>query len=142
MFRFLLIFWVASFAVRIFADTKIITAPDGLGYCVTCHGVELKGNPSVDAPNLSVLPGWYVERQLLNFKQGLRAPQGSPDLEGREMRPMAAHLDKAGVQAAINFVDGVPERIAPPTIKGNIKRGKALYQTCAVCHGQKGDGNQ
>ena len=142
MVKWLLVLWVAVLTEPGFAETKIITTPDGLGYCVTCHGVELKGNPSVDAPNLSVLSAWYVERQLLNFKQGLRAPTGSMDIVGREMQPMAAHLDNAGIQAAIHFINSIPEHIASPTIKGDIKQGERLYQTCAACHGSQGEGNQ
>ena len=142
MVRFLLILWVVIYISPGLAGDKIIMPPDGLGYCATCHGVELKGNPSVDAPNLSVLSSWYVERQLLNFKHGLRAPQGSSDIVGREMQAMAAYLDKESIQAALDFIDNIPEKPASSTINGGSEQGKVLYQTCAVCHGQQGEGNK
>lgn len=141
MVKYIFFFVIVTLANTGFAEPKIITAPTELGYCVTCHGVELKGNPSVDAPNLSVLSAWYLERQLLNFKQGLRAPPGSPDIIGREMQPMAAHLDEESLQKVIKFIASVPKQSTPPTINGDIEQGKVLYQTCAGCHGQQGEGN-
>ena len=124
------------------ADEQLVAAPEALRYCAVCHGVELRGNVLVDAPNLSVLPAWYVEQQLLNYKRGLRAPSGSPDLPGRTMQPMAAILDEAGIQAAVAYVDSVPDHAPAPTLAGDAQRGAGLYATCGVCHGEQGQGNQ
>lgn len=137
----LLMFLIAILAAPVYAEADIVVAPEPLQYCVVCHGVELKGNALVDAPNLSVLSAEYIERQLLNYKQGLRAPQSSADLIGRGMQPMAEHLDEAGINAAVKFVGSVPERTAEPTITGDLSHGKALYQSCATCHGVQGQGN-
>ena len=40
--------------------------------CVACHGPSATGNEAVGAPNLTVLPAWYLERQLEYFQDGIR----------------------------------------------------------------------
>ena len=124
------------------AASEIIVAPDGLQHCVVCHGVELVGNRSVDAPNLSVLSSWYVEQQIAGYRRGLRAPHGSrSDLVGLEMQPMAAALKDREITAFLAFLERVPRRSAAPTVGGNARRGADLYASCAACHGLKGEGN-
>ena len=124
------------------AGERLVAAPPELGHCAVCHGVELRGNFLLDAPNLSVLPPWYVQRQLEGYKSGLRAPAGSPDLLGREMQPMAAALDADGIRAAVAYVDDVPEYAPPPTVQGDAARGEGLHRTCIACHGERGQGNE
>ena len=119
-----------------------MAAPPELGHCAVCHGVELRGNVLLDAPNLSVLPPWYVQRQLEGYKSGLRAPAGSPDLLGREMQPMAAALDADGIRAATAYVASVPKYAPPPSVDGDAARGEGLYRTCIACHGERGQGNE
>lgn len=119
---------------------ELVMAPEALSYCVTCHGVELAGNKAVDAPNLSVLPTWYVERQLRAFAEERRG--GSDDVHGAEMQPMAAALDAAGIAAAVEFVASVPVRPAAATVDGDVKAGEMLFATCAACHGDQGGGMQ
>ena len=119
-----------------------VAAPLELSHCAVCHGVELRGNALLDAPNLSVLPPWYVQRQLEGYKSGQRAPADSPDLPGREMQPMAAALDADGIRAAVAYVDDVPEYRPPPTVQGDAARGEGLYRTCIACHGERGQGNE
>ncbi len=116
--------------------------PASLAACAACHGSQLQGNRTLEAPNLSVLQVWYVERQMRLYNQGLRAPEGSPNLPGRQMQPFAAVLDEAGIVAAARLVEQVPERPSAPTIEGDAERGAALYWSCATCHGQRGEGNQ
>ena len=118
------------------------TGPASLAACAACHGTGLQGEPELLAPNLSVLSTWYVERQLRNYKRGLRAPPGTPYVPGRQMQPLAAVLDEAGLVAAARLVEAVPERPAPATVAGNAERGAALYRTCAVCHGVRAMGSQ
>lgn len=119
---------------------ELVMAPEALRFCVTCHGVELAGNKSVDAPNLSVLPAWYVERQLKAFAENRRG--GLDDVHGVEMQPMAAALDASGIAAAVDFVASVPARPAPPTVDGDVIAGELLFATCAACHGEQGGGMQ
>jgi len=123
------------------ADYSVV--PDAFDYCTTCHGVELKGNISVDAPRLNGMADWYVRAQLLAFKQGLRGTHPE-DLIGMEMQPQAAVLSDKDLEAAARFVAAVPVRTPDiaPTVSGDAARGKTLYTTCAACHGNDGRGNQ
>ena len=76
------------------------------------------------------------------YKSGMRAPPGSPNLPGRQMQPMAAVLDDAGIAQASRLVELVPQQAAPATIAGDAERGAALYRSCAACHGESGLGNR
>ena len=138
--------WLLSFAAAWMpfaqADEGLVAAPPELNHCAVCHGVELRGNPLVDAPNLSVLPPWYAQRQLESYQDGWRAPAGSLDLAGREMQPMAAALDADGIRAATAYVASVPKYAPPPSVQGDAARGEGLYRTCIACHGERGQGNE
>ena len=116
--------------------------PASLAACAACHGAGLQGDTTFLAPNLSVLSVWYMERQLRNYKRGLRAPPGTPHVPGLQMQPMAAVLDEAGIVAAARLVEAVPARPAPLTVEGDAERGRGLYRTCTVCHGVQGEGNR
>ena len=126
----------------VYAEPAGAAGPASLGACAACHGAELQGDIALLAPNLSVLSVWYMERQLRNYKSGLRAPPGTENLPGLQMQPMAAVLDEAGIAAAAGLVEAVPERAAPATVTGDAQRGEALYRTCTVCHGAQAEGNQ
>jgi len=131
-------------AVLIFVNSAladdIVLAPQKFSHCVTCHGVELTGNRSVDAPNLSVLESWYVDKQLIAFTNLWRGHAG--DEHGMEMRPMAVALNDADRAEVISFVASVPRRAAGATIIGDLVAGEMVYGTCSVCHGVRGEGNR
>jgi cytochrome c oxidase subunit 2 len=118
----------------------IVLAPQKFSHCVTCHGVELTGNRSVDAPNLSVLESWYVEKQLTAFVNLWRGHAG--DEHGMEMRPMVVALTDADRAEVIRFVASVPRRAAAKTIIGDLVAGEMVYGTCSVCHGARAEGNR
>jgi len=118
----------------------IVLAPQKFNHCVTCHGVELAGNKSVDAPNLSVLESWYVEMQLIAYTKLLRGH--AEDEHGMEMRPMAVALNDADRAEVIRFVASVPRRAAAKTIIGDVVAGEMVYGTCSVCHGARAEGNR
>lgn len=130
---------VISLVNAAFAD-DIVLAPQKFSHCVTCHGVELAGNRSVDAPNLSVLPSWYVDKQLVGFSKLWRGHAG--DEHGMEMQPMAAALNDADRAEAVSFVASVPRRAADATLDGDPVAGEMVYGTCAACHGADGAGNR
>jgi len=110
-------------------------------YCTTCHGVNTGGNLVIEAPRLSGLDAWYVERQLHAFKKGWRGVHPEDD-GGHEMRPMAAALTDQEIAEVAEYVDAVDS--APPavTVDGDAKRGEALYASCAACHGADAAGNE
>lgn len=59
--------------------------------CQACHGANAEGNKALNAPALAGMEDWYVERQLKNFKAGIRGADPK-DTYGIQMRPMAMIL--------------------------------------------------
>jgi cytochrome c553 len=117
--------------------------PDEFIYCTTCHGVELRGNVSVDAPRLNGMEGWYLKNQMLAFKQGHRGTHPE-DLIGMEMQPQAAALSEEQIEDVVAFVTALPVRTSTieHTIDGDAARGETLYASCGACHGAQGQGNK
>jgi cytochrome c oxidase subunit 2 len=68
--------------------------------CAACHGPNGQGMESMNAPNLTLQQDWYVVRQLMNFKSGVRGA-GAGDTFGAQMVPMAATV--ADEQTAKNL---------------------------------------
>jgi cytochrome c oxidase subunit 2 len=108
--------------------------------CAACHGQNAEGNLAMNAPKLTGIDSWYLQRQLRQYKSGQRGSDPG-DVLGIQMRGMAATLvnDKAirDVVAYIGTLNDVP---AAPTISGNTASGKDLYATCVNCHGKEGQG--
>ena len=73
------------------AQDELPIPADGFVHCTVCHGVQLMGNPIIEAPRLSGMDSWYVESQLHSFKRGWRGKH-ERDLVGMEMQPMAVAL--------------------------------------------------
>jgi len=123
------------------ADYTLI--PERFTSCTTCHGVELKGNRAMNGPRITGLAAWYVRRQLQFIQSGQR---GSHDLEitGQEMRPQTLEMSADDIVAAADFVASMPRQAArsESRIEGDVGRGRSLYQTCAVCHGDRGQGDE
>lgn len=115
--------------------------PVGLEYCTVCHGSQLKGNANIGAPRLSGLSQWYVKRQLLNFKQGIRGAHAE-DLQGGEMKSMVAHLSDQDIAAITQWIGQTESPQPKATIAGDIAMGKSLYQGCAACHSGDASGNE
>ena len=111
-------------------------ADDSLGACADCHGSALAGEQTTGAPNLTLLPSWYVERQLRNYLGGLRSEAGHAETAD------AHALDGDDIAAAAALVASQPVRAATPALAGDAERGSGLYLTCATCHGEQGQGNQ
>lgn len=132
---------IAIASTAFFAVAEESVTPNGLEYCTVCHGSQLKGNANIGAPRLSGLPQWYIERQLLNFKSGLRGNHVE-DLRGAEMRPMVVNLSEQELIAIAAWVAQTESALPLPSLNGDIAAGKSLYQSCAACHGPKGEGNE
>jgi cytochrome c553 len=117
--------------------------PEAFVYCTTCHGVELRGNVSVDAPRLNGMEGWYVRTQMLAFKHGRRGTHPQ-DTVGMEMQPQAAALTEHQIDDAVAFVTALPVRTQTieHTVTGDADRGRTLFATCSACHGTEGQGNK
>ena len=135
-----MIFVVVVFITSAHAE-EYTTTPHEFVYCTVCHGVELKGNRSVDAPKLNGLSQWYVSSQLNAFRSGWRGTH-EQDPAGIEMMPMAVALTDEQLARAAAYVSAIPIRAAPATVVGNVTRGKGLFSTCVACHGERAEGNE
>ena len=110
--------------------------------CAACHGKDGAGSKELNAPRLAGLPTWYLERQLQNFKAGIRGADPK-DIYGTQMRPMAMTLaDDAAVANVSAFVAALEAPASPGALEGDAEKGKAAYATCAACHGPDGSGNE
>lgn len=108
--------------------------------CVACHGAEGEGKQELNAPKLSGQEDWYVKRQLTYFKHGVRGSDPR-DTFGQQMAPMAMVLaDEAAINDVAAYIQTLPNKPAPQTVTGNVKRGKRLYVTCGKCHGKQAEG--
>ena len=110
--------------------------------CAACHGASGEGNAALNAPKLAGQGGWYLQRQLGNFKHGVRGTQPN-DTYGMQMVPFAGLLaDDTAVANLVAYIGTLPDRPSPTTVAGDARKGAALYQTCAGCHGKSGQGIQ
>lgn len=62
------------------------------GVCQSCHGMEAEGIKFIGAPNLTILGGDYLLRQLMNYKSGLRGYDKS-DSHGIKMVEVVQSLE-------------------------------------------------
>jgi cytochrome c oxidase subunit 2 len=136
--------WLAGYPT--FDEVLARTAPSveagrtAFAVCAACHGANGEGNETLNAPNLTGLSAWYLERQLLNFKHGLRGA-GSDDTFGAQMAPMAATLpDKAAIRNVSAYIDSLPDVEPAATVSGDVARGQDLFNTCRSCHGHEAQG--
>lgn len=147
-------FWFSKTAALIsFAALAAGCRPDGVqapatgqalfASCDVCHGANGEGIVQFAAPAIAGLPKWYVEAQLTKFRTGLRG--GHPDdVEGLRMRPMSRQLmSEAEIATVSKYTSELKAPGAKPTLQGgNAEAGKALFGTCAACHGPNGLGNE
>lgn len=60
--------------------------------CAACHGARGQGVWSTNAPRLANMSDWYMQRQLRNFRDGIRGAHAQ-DFNGAQMASMARALD-------------------------------------------------
>ena len=111
--------------------------------CAACHGANGMGNKALNSPSIAGQEPWYLERQLKNFKGGIRGADPK-DTYGMQMRPMALTLaNDQAVSDLAAFVSSMPvSKSSESTVKGDVTAGKASYMICQTCHGPKGGGNK
>jgi cytochrome c oxidase subunit 2 len=109
--------------------------------CAGCHGFAGEGSKPVNAPRLSGIEPWYLERQMRYFQTGVRG-QVQGDQHGMRMATMAAAVrgDRA-LADLLAYVQQLPRPTPAPTVAGDVERGRSLYAICGACHGADGSGN-
>jgi len=104
--------------------------------CSACHGAQGEGNPQLNAPKLAGQAGWYLARQLQNFKLGIR----DKEQYAQQMDAFASTLDESAIRNVVAFIGSLPDAQPPATVAGNSEKGRGHYETCAYCHGGAGQG--
>jgi cytochrome c oxidase subunit 2 len=108
--------------------------------CSACHGDQAQGNLQLNAPKLSGQAPWYLTRQLLAFKHGVRGTSDQ-DTFGKQMAPMAQTLaDDTAIKNVVAYIASLPDARPAPTVFGNPEKGKGIYGNCVSCHGGSGQG--
>ncbi|MDH4089350.1 MAG: cytochrome c [Cyclobacteriaceae bacterium] len=110
--------------------------------CAACHGVAGEGSLAVNAPALANGESWYLYRQLINFRKGIRGT-GSDTL-GLQMATIAKTLtDSSQVADVVAYISSMTPVALETLITGDIGKGERIYQTvCGSCHGAGAKGNE
>lgn len=112
------------------------------GVCAACHGQQGEGIAAMNAPKLTGQSAWYLKRQIMNYKNGLRGTQEG-DTFGQQMIGMVATLaDEQAVDNVVAHIRSLPDNPAEATITGDAADGEDEYRVCAYCHGGDGMGVQ
>jgi len=132
-----LVYWLLAFlSSQAMSDPR----PAKLAICVTCHGVDGRGNEVIGAPKIAGMEAWYVRDQLQGFQKDYRGTHVS-DENGREMKAMADYLSHSEIDTLVQWIIQWPVDATPATISGDATKGGKLYAHCATCHGDQGQGN-
>jgi len=110
--------------------------------CATCHGQQGEGVAAMNAPKLAGQSAWYLKRQIMNYKRGLRGTDPG-DTFGQQMIGMVATLaDEQAVDNVVAHILSFPDKPVEATVAGNVTAGADEYRVCAYCHGKDGAGAQ
>lgn len=111
--------------------------------CIACHGTLGEGNVLFNSPALANTDSWYLYRQLMNFKKGIRGGSQEDSLAFRMAAMSGTLKDSVEVIHVVAFMATLPPVAIPALIKGDIKKGKRIYENiCGSCHGQAAAGNE
>lgn len=110
--------------------------------CAACHGQQGEGIAAMNAPKLAGQSAWYLKRQIMNYKRGLRGTDPG-DTFGQQMIGMVAMLaDEQSIDNVVAHIRTFPDNPVEATIAGDVDAGADEYRVCAYCHGKDGAGVQ
>jgi cytochrome c oxidase subunit 2 len=111
--------------------------------CKTCHGENGEGNLKFQAPALANSDDWYLYRQLINYRNGIRG-YDDHDTVAFQMAAMVKTLkDTVAVADVIAYIKIMPGVSVAQKNAGDKKNGKNIYQgICGSCHGANASGNR
>lgn len=137
--------FAAAFALSVAWATSghAATGQQAFATCAACHGARGEGNAATGAPAIAGQQLAYLQRQLGNFRTGLRGTHKS-DTYGAQMRAGAQTVlqDAKATAAVATYVASLPVTTVKPAGKFDARNGNNLYQgKCGACHGGKGEGN-
>jgi cytochrome c553 len=125
----------------------------GVTACVTCHGEKAMGNDDMGAPRLANLGYVYIVKQLTNFAEDKRTPEGL----GAVMNGFAKSLSEQERRDISAYVNTLPKSDETSDLKalkaggtavGESYKGQILVRygvegkvsACQSCHGFNGRG--
>jgi cytochrome c oxidase subunit 2 len=110
--------------------------------CAACHGQQGEGVQAMNSPKIAGQSEWYLKRQIMNYKKGLRGTH-EDDVFGAQMIGMVATLaDEQAIDNVVAHIRTFPDNAPAATVTGDVVRGKKHYNVCAYCHGKDGMGVQ
>jgi cytochrome c553 len=101
--------------------------------CTACHGPQGQ-SPSDTMPILAGMSSAYFKKAIEDYAAGRRP---SP-----EMEPYAKQVLGLGVDEVAGYFAG--QKRAPTSVKVDpaaVERGRVAAAQCAVCHGDRGEGD-
>lgn len=167
--RSLLILFLSFSAAQAFAQSEWetpneqVTGEELYVACTFCHGLEAQGNDRRDGPALAGLQAWYIEKQIYNFRNGLRA-YSEEDIPGKIMHGSTPMIrDEFTIKSISEYIAGLepglpmarnavgdrpfvwdsPYAGLDESIVGDAAAGASTYNgICMICHGAEGSGNE
>ncbi len=77
-------------------------------YCAYCHGANAEGLQTMNAPRMAGMTDWYLKRQLVNFREGVRG-QHPQDFYGKQMSFMGRTLTSDEmIDDVIAYINSLP----------------------------------
>jgi len=134
----------AAYAEGDSTDADLVRGEKLFRFCTQCHASDGGGNSVALAPGIAGLPAWYLEAQLVQFKDGIRGLHPK-DRGGLRMYPMSQWLreesDQKAVAAYVASLSPVQKANELPE-SGDAAKGAGYYAVCGACHGADAAGNQ
>ncbi len=136
---FVAIIFLAIPYTKLFADA--VSEPSSIILCQSCHGYQFQGNKDLNAPALAGLSQWYLYRQLLNYKNGIRVTNPE-DILGQTMQLSILNISNAELNALAAYISKIASQKQEISIKGDVGTGKFVFEHCMSCHGEFGEGDK
>jgi cytochrome c oxidase subunit 2 len=105
--------------------------------CLACHGAQGEGNQLLNAPKLAGQPGWYLARQLDNFRHGIRGSSPT-DTFGLQMVAFASVLDETSTRNLIAYIGTLPDAPPQATLAGDARRARTSMRPAPAVTGRRG----
>lgn len=106
--------------------------------CAQCHGTSGEGKLELKSPSIAGMPGWYVNTQFANLREGRRGYDAA-DPQAAMMAAVAKTLQPEQIKAVVAHVEKMP-MVVPmgknrEMANASAQEGMRLFQErCMECH--------
>lgn len=106
--------------------------------CAQCHGASGEGKVELKSPSIAGMPGWYVNTQFANLREGRRGHDAA-DPQSFMMAAIAKALQPEQIKAVVAHVEKMPIQVPMgkdrEMANTNPQAGMQLFQErCMECH--------